>query len=135
MYRPSELLYFRHPSPASLVYGASPIEAMAHAFDIDLAVRVYQRNFFRNSARPEVVLSTEQRLTEDEARRVLTRWRQKHQGLAHVFEPTVLDGGLKATPWPTRPRTSSSPSWPAGPRTTSWPPTGCRRASWAWSRT
>lgn len=97
-YRPSELLYFRHPSPSSLVYGASPIEAMAHAFDIDLAVRIYQRNFFRNSARPEVVLSTDQRLTEDEARRVLTRWRQKHQGLAHVFEPTVLDGGLKATP-------------------------------------
>ncbi|MBU1275209.1 MAG: phage portal protein [Proteobacteria bacterium] len=97
-YRPGEMLYFRHPSPSSLVYGASPIEAMAHAFDIDLAVRIYQRNFFRNSARPEVVLSTDQRLTEDEARRVLTRWRQKHQGLAHVFEPTVLDGGLKATP-------------------------------------
>jgi len=97
-YNPSQILYFRHPSPFSLVYGASPIEAMAHAFDIDLAVRIYQRNFFRNSARPEVVLSTDQRLTEDEARRVLTRWRQKHQGLAHVFEPTVLDGGLKATP-------------------------------------
>jgi HK97 family phage portal protein len=97
-YAPSQILYFRHPSPTSLVYGASPIEAMAHAFDIDLAVRIYQRNFFRNSARPEVVLSTDQRLTEDEARRVLTRWRQKHQGLAHVFEPTVLDGGLKATP-------------------------------------
>lgn len=97
-YRPAEVLYFRHPSPTSLIYGASPIEAMAHAFDIDLAVRIYQRNFFRNSARPEVVLSTEQRLTEDEARRVLTRWRQKHQGLAHVFEPTILDGGLKAQP-------------------------------------
>ncbi|MCB2225712.1 MAG: phage portal protein [Desulfarculaceae bacterium] len=97
-YAPSQVLYFRHPSPTSLVYGASPIEAMAHAFDIDLAVRIYQRNFFRNSARPEVVLSTDQRLTEDEARRVLTRWRQKHQGLSHVFEPTVLDGGLKATP-------------------------------------
>ncbi|MCF8033867.1 MAG: phage portal protein [Desulfarculaceae bacterium] len=97
-YAPGRILYFRHPSPTSLVYGASPVEAVAHAYDIDLAVRIYQRNFFRNSARPEVVLSTDQRLTEDEARRVLTRWRQKHQGLAHVFEPTVLDGGLKATP-------------------------------------
>lgn len=97
-YQPGEIIYFRHPGPMSLIYGASPIEAMAHAFDIDLAVRIYQRNFFRNSARPEVVLSTDQRLTEDEARRVLTRWRQKHQGLAHVFEPTVLDGGLKAQP-------------------------------------
>lgn len=97
-YRPEEVLYFRHPSPTSLVYGASPIEAMAHAFDIDLAVRVYQKNFFKNSARPEVVLSTDSRLSEDEARRILTRWTQKHQGLAHVFEPTLLDGGLKATP-------------------------------------
>ncbi|MGD8561229.1 MAG: phage portal protein [Desulfarculaceae bacterium] len=97
-YSPQEVIYFRHPSPRSLIYGASPIEAMAHAFDIDLAVRVYQRNFFRNSARPEVVLQTEQRLTEDEARRILTRWNQKHQGLAHVFEPTVLDGGLEVKP-------------------------------------
>lgn len=97
-YHPSEVLYFRHPSPRNLLYGASPIEAMAHAYDIDLAVRVYQRNFFRNSARPEVVLSTDQRLTEEEARRILTRWNQKHQGLANAFSPTVLDGGLKAQP-------------------------------------
>lgn len=97
-YSPHEILYFRHPSPWSLLYGASPLEAMAHAFDIDLAVRVYQRNFFRNSARPEVVLMTDQRLTEDEARRLLTRWNQKHQGLAHVFEPTLLDAGLKVQP-------------------------------------
>ncbi len=97
-YAPDEIIYLRHPSPTSLIYGASPIEANAHAFDIDLAVRVYQRNFFRNSARPELVLSTDQRLTETEARRILTRWNQKHQGLSHVFEPTVLDGGLKAQP-------------------------------------
>lgn len=97
-YSPAEIIYLRHPSPTSLIYGASPIEANAHAFDIDLAVRTYQRNFFKNSARPELVLSTDQRLTETEARRILTRWNQKHQGLSHVFEPTVLDGGLKAQP-------------------------------------
>ncbi len=95
---PEEVLYFRHPNPRSLLYGMSPVEAMAHAFDIDLAVRVYQRNFFRNSARPEVVLSTDQRLSEEEARRLITRWNQKHQGLAHVFEPTLLDAGLKVQP-------------------------------------
>ena len=98
VFAPQEVLYLRHPSPMSLVHGMSPIAAMAHAFDIDLAVRVYHRNFFRNSARPEVVLSTDQRLTEDEARRLLTRWNQKHQGLAHVFEPTLLDAGLKVQP-------------------------------------
>ncbi len=97
-YGSGEVIYLRHPSPASLVYGASPIEAAAHAFDIDLAVRIYQRNFFRNAARPEVVLQTDQRLTEEEARRLLTRWNQKHQGLAHVFEPTLLDAGLKVQP-------------------------------------
>lgn len=97
-YSPGEILYFRHPSPSNLIYGSSPIEAMAHAYDIDTAVRVYQRNFFRNSARPEVVLSTDQRLTEQEAKRILTRWNQKHQGLAHVFEPTVLDAGLNVKP-------------------------------------
>jgi len=97
-HRPEDILYFRHPSPTSLVYGASPIEAIAHAYDIDTAVRIYQRNFFRNSARPEVVLQTDQRLTEEEARRILTRWNQKHQGLEHAFEPAILDAGLSARP-------------------------------------
>lgn len=93
-----EILYIRYPHPVHFLHGASPIQAQAHVYDIDLAVRVYQRAFFQNSARPDIVLETEQRLSEDDARRLLSRWEEKHQGAGRAFRPAILDSGLKATP-------------------------------------
>lgn len=93
-----EIIYLWYPHPLSFLHGASPIQAQAHAYDIDLAVRVYQRSFFQNSARPDMVLQTEQKLFPEDAERLLTRWKQKHQGAERAFEPAILDQGLTAQP-------------------------------------
>lgn len=93
-----EVLYVRYPHPLDSLRGASPIQAQAHAYDIDLAVRVFQRSFFQNSARPDIVLTTDKRLTPEEAERILAAWRERHQGTARSFTPALLDSGLKAVP-------------------------------------
>ena len=95
-YSPDEVLYLRYPHPTALLYGASPIQAAAYAYDIDKAIRVYQRNFFQNSARPDVVLYSDQSLGWDYAERIKSQWKQKHQGVDRAFEPAVLGKGLKA---------------------------------------
>ena len=96
--RAEDVIYLRYPHPSSLVYGASPIQAQAYAYDIDLAIRTYERNFFQNSARPDLILYTDQRLSPEDAKRVLMSWKQKHQGAERAFEPAILDSGLKASP-------------------------------------
>lgn len=96
IYSPEEIVYFRYPHPGHLLDGASPIQAMAFAYDTDLAIRVYQRNFFQNSARADVVLQTEQTIQPEDARRILMSWKENHQGVAKAFEPAMLDKGLKA---------------------------------------
>lgn len=94
-YDPEEIVYFRYPHPAYLLDGASPIQAMAFAYDTDLAIRVYQRNFFQNSARPDIVFQTEQDIEKEDAKRLLLAWKQAHQGVANAWEPAILDKGLK----------------------------------------
>jgi len=95
VYPAEDVVYFRYPHPIYMLEGASPIQAMAYAYDTDLAVRVYQRNFFQNSARPDVVFETEQKIEPEDAQRLLLAWKQAHQGVDKSWEPAMLDQGLK----------------------------------------
>lgn len=94
-YLPEEIVYFRYPHPLYILDGASPIQAMAYSYDTDLAIRVYQRNFFQNSARPDIVFETDQEIRTEDARRLLLSWKQAHQGVSKAWEPAILDKGLK----------------------------------------
>lgn len=95
-YDADEIVYFHYPHPVYPFEGASPIQSQAFAYDIDRATKVYMRNFFRNSARPDVVLQTEQQIQEEDARRILLSWREAHQGFGRAWEPAILDRGLQA---------------------------------------
>jgi len=94
-YGSDEIVYFRYPHPLYMMDGASPIQAMAFAYDTDLAIRIYQRNFFQNSARPDIVFETDQHIESEDARRLLLAWKQAHQGVSKAWEPAILDRGLK----------------------------------------
>jgi phage portal protein BeeE len=60
-----------------------------------LAIRVYQKKFFDRSARPDVVLESDQQISSDEAKRILIGWKEAHQGVNRAWEPAILDNGLK----------------------------------------
>jgi SPP1 gp7 family putative phage head morphogenesis protein len=83
--------------------GMSPVQAMNRTVDIEKYIEIYQRDFFENSARPDVILTTRDGAKFDEKtrERFLTKWRQKHQGVNKSHEPTVLTNmditTLKAT--------------------------------------
>lgn len=78
---------------ASLI-GMSPIQGMAITVDIEKYVEIFQRDFFENSARPDIILSpTDNRKYDTKEReRILGQWKQKHQGPRRFWEPTVLSG-------------------------------------------
>ena len=95
-YRSEEIVDFRYQHPVELLGGASPIQQMAYAYDTDLAIRIQQRNFFENSARPDLVFETEQRPNTDAIDRFLMRWNEAHQGVENKWQPAVLGGGMSA---------------------------------------
>jgi phage portal protein BeeE len=105
----SEIIYLFYPNPdpnaftslasqqkalifASLA-GMSPIKAMARTIDIEKYIEIYEKTFFENSARPDVVISTDKKLHQNERQRLLEKFKQQHQGVNKFHEPTVIERG------------------------------------------
>jgi len=92
----NELIVINYPHPTAIYVGMSPIQAQAYASDIDTYVEVYERDFFKNSARIDFALTTEVQLDQEKANELKERWLEKYKGRFH--DVAVLDSGLKPVP-------------------------------------
>ena len=78
IFKPFETIYLRYPDPKEPVVGRSPIEAMAYEIDIDHYIAVYERAFFKNSARPDVIIKYPEELeSPEEADRIREQFFKK----------------------------------------------------------
>lgn len=95
-----DLLILNYPHPTRPFFGASPIQSQAYAVDTQRYIEVYERDFFYNSARVDMVLVTEQEVDDEKAGRIKERWMEKHSyGSGGKFHDiTVLSHGLKPEP-------------------------------------
>lgn len=96
IYSVEEIVDFRYSHPLDPFEGCSPIQQMAFTYDTDLAIRVYQRNFFQNSARPDLMFETDQPISQANADQFLARWNEKYQSVDQAWRPAVLGHGMKA---------------------------------------
>jgi HK97 family phage portal protein len=92
----NELLLLMHPHPKYQYIGASPIQSQAYVVDIQTYIEIYERDFFANSARVDMVLSTDDDLGTTKAEDIKQRWIEKFRGNFHDI--AVLDKGLKPVP-------------------------------------
>lgn len=92
----NELIFLSHPHPKYFYVGASPVEQQAYIVDIQNYIEIYERDFFKNSARVDMVLQTQDELNQNKAEEIKARWQAKYQGQFH--EVAVLDKGLTAVP-------------------------------------
>lgn len=93
-----DLLYIWYPDPKSPWQGISPIQANARMIDIENYIEIYEKKFFKNSARYDIALATEKVMTEDEAFRVKEMWEGKFKGVDNAHKVAVLHSGLQALP-------------------------------------
>ena len=91
-----ELIIVNYPHPSNIFLGMSPIQAQAYAADIDTYVEVYERDFFKNSARIDFALTTDEQIDQEKADELKQRWIEKFRGRFH--DVAVLDSGLKPIP-------------------------------------
>jgi hypothetical protein len=91
-----EVVVLQYANPLSPWLPMSPIQAQAYASDIDTFVEVYERDFFKNSARVDMALSTDVPMDQDKADEIKQRWKEKYTGTFH--DVAVLDSGLKPIP-------------------------------------
>lgn len=92
-----ELIILNYPNPINIHEPMSPIQAQAYGVDIDKYIEVYQRDFFKNSARIDMALYTEQPVEQDKADEIRSRWINKY-GKGNYHDVAVLSSGLKPVP-------------------------------------
>lgn len=79
--------------------GLSPLRySLAVAGGVALATQDYAGRFFTNSARPDVILTTDQAITREQAEEIKARWEATFGGHTKAHRPAVLGQGVKAAP-------------------------------------
>jgi HK97 family phage portal protein len=92
----NEIILLMYPHPLYKWIGASPIQQQAYAVDIQTYVEIYERDFFANSARIDMILSSDIDITQTKADEIKSRWKEKYQKNYHDI--AVLGSGLKPVP-------------------------------------
>lgn len=87
-----DVIVFRNPHPTDPRRGASPVEAFAVSYDMDLYARAYGAALLRNRAQPDGLLSSEQELTPEQADAIRERWKDNHSQPGYI---AVLGKGAK----------------------------------------
>ena len=102
-FAPQEILHFKmfnplggHPFPHR---GMGIIEAAAWAIDTDNEARTWNYNFFKNSARPDGILTTagDAAMAPEDYQRLQEEWQSKHGGSDNAHKVTILSGGMTWT--------------------------------------
>ncbi len=90
----NEIIHHKEFNPLNPYRGLSVVRAAAVTIDSENYAEEYNKKFFRNSAVPEVVLSTEKSLTPAQVKRMHAEWETKYAGTNNAHKTAILEGGL-----------------------------------------
>lgn len=99
MFEPTDILHFaqfnneaEYPFPSR---GLGTVQAAAKAIDTNFFAGEWNRNFFLNSARPDILLKTSASLAPDQYEQLKRKWASAFQGLDKTHKMIILQGGLE----------------------------------------
>jgi HK97 family phage portal protein len=92
---PHEVILLKYPDPDMPLRGRGPLQAAASTFDLDNFSEKWNTKFFKNSATPEAVLATDQKLTKETRERIEKKLADKYRGVDNSHKTLILEGGLK----------------------------------------
>jgi HK97 family phage portal protein len=96
--KPSEVLFLKYPDPINMFRGKGTLQAAATTVDIDTYSEEYNKRFFYNSARPDSILSTDQKLTPRQREGLRSDIKRLYSGVEKAHAVAVLESGLKWSP-------------------------------------
>jgi len=90
-----EIIHFKYPNPKSLYYGMGPLEAARYEVSSNEYQKKYEMALFKNQARPDGVLETDEMLDDPTLTRLHREWEQAHRGPDRAYRVAILERGLK----------------------------------------
>jgi len=95
----NEILHFKnfnatakYPNPHK---GMGVVEAALWAIETDNEARNWNYSFFKNSAKPDGILTTEQVMGDEQFKRLKTQWDQEFRGASKTGKMALLENGTK----------------------------------------
>jgi len=94
MFSPGEVIHFRFPNPHSLLYGLSPVMGASYAIDMNIYMKEYEINLFKNQARPDYLIMAKSGMSEAGRKRFEKAWLKKFRGTRKAGQAAVLEGDV-----------------------------------------
>jgi len=95
VFPPENVFYIKYINPYDPLRGLSPLSPTRHSATMELNAISFNKNFFKQGARPSGVFSTDQHLTKPESDRLQAVLKNKYADVTKMHEILVLWGGLK----------------------------------------
>lgn len=95
IYQPADIIHIKKPNPGNYFRGLGAIEPLAETIDVDNLTNLTTKNFFKKGAITNFVLSTEQKPTDEQIKRLQAEMRSMYSGANNAYKTLILGGGLK----------------------------------------
>lgn len=82
-----------NPDPRSPYYGQSIITAAAATIDTDEQMKDWNRRFFANNARPGLIFSTKEEMSEESYKRWKQQFADEHVGTDNAYKNLLVENG------------------------------------------
>lgn len=92
---PNDVIHFKYVNPNDLYRGMSVVRASARAVDTDAHAADWNRNFFYNSAVPDIALEADGTLSDETFKRLKEDWDGRYAGTDNAHKTAILEEGLK----------------------------------------
>ncbi len=90
-----ELVFLRNPNPSDQFRGRGTVEAILSTHELDILSEQFNKDFFKNSAQPSLILSTDKAPTASIIEKLQKNIRDKYEGYRNQHKTLILTNGLK----------------------------------------
>ena len=88
-YTSEEIIWIRYFNPLEEFAGLSPMAPLRLSADMGVDALKYNRNFFKNSAQPDVIFTTEETMSDEEVEDFYQRWEKRYKGPGNAHRPAI----------------------------------------------
>ena len=93
-YPAEDVIQFKEPDPLSDYYGYSAVQSAMETIRADVYAKKWNTKFFYNSARPDAILTTKEKIGKEDREEIRQKWTSKYGGWENSQKVAVLSHGL-----------------------------------------
>ena len=90
-YTAAEMVWVRYFNPLEEFAGLSPLAPLRLSADMGLDATRFNRNFFKNSAQPDLIFTTEETMSDEEVEEFYQRWENRYKGPGNAHRPAIAN--------------------------------------------